>query len=135
MTANATNISRIELFTTGGSVDVATNQATAMLVVSATDLGLGLHPFYALVTHQAGNRCQTQTIWYRIIPAITLTLTGTPPMLAWLAIPGRQYDLQSTTSLLAGFQTMTTIAATNSVIQWPIIPAGSAGFYRVRLDP
>ena len=135
VTANATNISRIELFSTGGSAGVATNQATAVLVVAATDLGLGLHPFYALVTDLSGNRCQTQTIWYRIIPAITLTLTGTPPMLAWLAIPGRQYDLQSTTNLLAGFQTVAIIAATNSVIQWPVIPAGSAGFYRVRLDP
>jgi hypothetical protein len=135
VTANTTNISRIELFTTGGSVAVATNQATALFVVSATDLGLGLHPFSALVTDQTGNRYQTQTIWYRIIPAITLTLTGVPPTLAWPAIPGRQYELQSTTNLPVGFQTVAIIAATNSVIQWPIIPAGNAGFYRVRLDP
>ena len=135
VTANATNISRIELFSTGGSVGLATNQATAVLVVSATDLGLGLHPFYALVTDQAGHRYQTQTVWYRIIPAIPLTITGMPPMLSWPAIPGRQYELQSTTNLPAGFQTVAIIAATNSVIQWPIIPTGSAGFYRVRLDP
>ncbi len=133
--ANATNISRIELFSTGGSVAVATNQATALFVISATDLGLGLHPFYALVTNQAGERYQTQRVWYRIIPAIPLAITGMPPMLSWPAIAGRQYELQSTTNLPVGFQTEAIIAATNSVIQWPIIPAGSVDFYRVRLDP
>jgi hypothetical protein len=94
-----------------------------------------LHPFYALITDQAGNRYRTQTAWYRILPTITLTLTGTPPVLAWPAIPGRQYDLQSTTNLAVAFETVATSAATNSVIQWPIIMTGSAGFYRVRLDP
>jgi len=134
VTANATNISSIELFSTGGSVGVATNQAAATFAVDATYLGLGLHPFYALVTDQAGHRYQTQTIW-SIIPVITLTLTGTPPLLAWPAIPGRQYDLQSTTNLAAGFQTVTTIAATNSIIEWPISMTGTAGFYRVQLTP
>jgi uncharacterized protein (TIGR03790 family) len=135
VTANNNNISRIELFSTGGSVGVATNQTAAVFGLSAAFLGLGFHPFYALVTDQTGHRYQTQTIWYRILPTITLTLTGTPPMLAWQAIPGRQYDVQSTTNLATAFQTVTTIAATNSVVQWPITTAGSAGFYRVQLDP
>jgi hypothetical protein len=133
VTANAINISRIELFSTGGCVGVATNQAAAVFAVDAAYLGLGLHPFYALVTDQAGHRCQTQTVW-SIIPVITLTLIGTPPLLAWPAIPSRQYDLQSTTNLAAGFQTVTTITASNSVIQWPITTTGSAGFYRVQLN-
>jgi len=135
VTANAANISRIELFSTGGSLSVATNQTAAVFQVSAEFLGLGLHPFYALVTDQAGERYQTRTVWYRILPTIVLTLTGTPPVLAWPAIPGRQYDLQSTTNLVAAFQTVATIAATNSVIQWPISATGGAGFYRVQLDP
>ncbi len=135
VTANAADIARTELFSTGGSVGVATNQTAAVFDLSATDLGPGLHPFYALVTDQAGERCQTQTVWYRIIPAIMLTLTGTPPMLAWPAIPGRQYDLQFTTNLPAGFQTAAVITTTNSIIRWPITATGSAGFYRVRLDP
>ncbi len=135
VTANATNVSRIELFSTGGSVGVATNQAAAVFNLSAAYLGLGLHPFYALVTDQAGNRYRTQTAWYCILPAITLTLTGTPPVLSWPAIPGRQYELQSTMNLAAAFQTVTTIAATNSVIQWPVTTTGGAGFYRVQLDP
>jgi uncharacterized protein (TIGR03790 family) len=135
VTPNANNVSRIELFSTGGSVGVATNQAAAVFDLSAAFVGLGLHPFYALITDQAGNRYQTQTMWYQIIPTLTLKLTGTPPMLAWPAIPGRQYDLQFTTNLATVFQTVATIAATNSVIQWPVTTTGSAGFYRVRLDP
>jgi uncharacterized protein (TIGR03790 family) len=135
VTANATNIARVEFFSTGGSVGVATNQAVAVFGVSAAFLGLGLHPFYALVTDQTGHRYQTQTIWYRILPTIMLTLTGTPPMLAWPAVPGRQYNVQSTTNLASGFQTVTTITATNSVIQWPVNTTGSAGFYRVQLNP
>jgi hypothetical protein len=135
VTANSANVSRLELFSTGGSVSVATNQAAAFFQVSAEFLGLGLHPFYALVTDQAGERYQTQTVWYRILPTITLTLTGTPPVLAWPAIPGRQYELQSTTNLAVAFETVATIAATNSVIQWPITTTGGEGFYRVRLAP
>jgi hypothetical protein len=134
VTANATNIARIELFSTGGSVGVATNQAAASFGVSAGYLGLGVHPFYALVTDQAGHRCQTQTIWC-VIPAIALALAGSPPMLTWPAIAGRQYDVQSATNLAAGFQTVTTITATNSIIQWPVTATGGAGFYRVKFNP
>ena len=61
VTANTNNIARIELFSTGGSVGVTTNQTAAVFAVSAAYLGLGLHPFYALVTDQSGNRFQTQT--------------------------------------------------------------------------
>jgi hypothetical protein len=135
VTANAANIARIELFSTGGSMGVATNQAAAVFDVSAAYLGLGLHPCYAVVTDQAGNRYQTDTAWYRILPTITLNLTGLPPMLAWPATIGRQYDVLFTTNLATGFASVTTIAATNSVIQWTVPITGSAGFYRVQLDP
>ena len=131
VTANATNITRIELFSTGGSVGVTTNQAATTFTVNTAYLGLGVHPFYALVTDSAGHRYQTQTVW-EIIPVITLTLTGTPPVLACPAISGRQYTLQSTTNLTTAFQTVTNIVATNSVIQWPITTTGGAGFYRVQ---
>ena len=134
VTANTTNISHLELFSTGGSVGVATNQAAAVFTVSAAYLGLGLHPFYALVTDQSGHRYQTQTVW-SVIPVITLTLTGTPPMLVWPAIPNRQYAVQSTTNLTIGFQTVTAITATNAIIQWPVTTTGSAEFYRVKLGP
>ncbi|MDR3459110.1 MAG: TIGR03790 family protein [Verrucomicrobiae bacterium] len=133
--ANTTNIARIELFTTGGSVGVATNQAVGVFAVSAAYLGLGLHPFYALVTDQAGHRYQTGTAWYQIIPNITLTLSGTPPVLAWPTVPGSQYYLQSTTNLASGFQTVATITATNPVVSWSITTTGNACFYRVQLAP
>ena len=135
VTANTTNIVRIELFSTGGSQGVVSNLSTAVFAVSASYLGLGLHPFYAVVTDHAGNRYQTATIWYDFIPAITLTLTRTPPMIAWPAIPNRQYDLQSTTNLAAGFQTVATLMATNSAMQWQFTTTNRAAFYRVRLDP
>ena len=134
VTANATNIARIELFSTGGCVGVATNQAAASFAVANGFLGLGVHPFYALVTDQAGHRYQTQTIW-SVIPAIALTLAGSPAMLTWPAITGRQYDVQSATNLAAGFQTLATITATNSFIQWPVNTTGGAGFYRVKFNP
>jgi uncharacterized protein (TIGR03790 family) len=135
VTADTNAVACIELFSTGGSVGVATNQPAAVFNVSAAYLGLGLHPFYALVTGQNGNSYRTRTVWYRILPVITLTLTGTPPMLTWMAVPGCEYDLQSTTNLASGFQTVATIVATNSVIQWPVNLSGTAGYYRVQLDP
>ncbi|MGA9780047.1 MAG: TIGR03790 family protein [Verrucomicrobiia bacterium] len=72
VTANTTNVASIELFSTGGSLGAVTNQAAAVFEVSAAYLGLGLHPFYALVTDETGHRYQTQTIWYRVLPAITV---------------------------------------------------------------
>jgi uncharacterized protein (TIGR03790 family) len=135
VTASATNISRIELFSTGGSVGFTNNQSNAVFTVSAAYLGLGLHPFYALVTDTTGDRCQTQTAWYNIIPAFTLTLSDGPPTLSWPAISGYQYTVLSTTNLLVGFQTVTTITATNNVIQWPITTNANAEYYRVELGP
>ena len=131
VTANASNISHIELFSTGGSVAVATNQAAAVFAVSTAFLGLGLHPFYALVTDSSGHRYQTQTVW-SVFPVIALTLTGTPPTLAWPTITGHQYELQSTTNLAAGFATLTTITATNSLIQQSVTTTGNPCFYRVQ---
>jgi len=135
VTANTTNLARIELFSTGGSQGVVSNQPVAVFAISASYLGLGLHPFYAVVTDQAGNRYQTATIWYDLIPAITLTLTRTPPMIAWPAMTNRQYVLLSTTNLATGFQTNAIMMATNSVMHWQFTPTNRAAFYRVRLDP
>lgn len=111
-----------------------TNQAAAVFAVSASYLGLGLHPIYAVVADQAGNLFQTATSWY-LLPALTLTLTGSPPVVAWPAIPSRQYDLQFASGLNTSFHTVATIMATNSVILWPLSTSNDAGFYRVGLDP
>jgi hypothetical protein len=101
VTANTNNISRIELFSTGGSVGVATNQAAAVFQrVRRLYLGLGLHPFYALVTDQAGHRYQTQTVWYRH-RSDNHAHADRACRRCWCGRPfvGWQYDVQSTTNL------------------------------------
>ena len=135
VTANTPNISSIELFSTGGSQGVVSNASTAVFSVSSAYLGLGLHPFYAVVTDQSGHRFQTSTISYRIVPAITLTISRTPPVLTWSAVPGNEYNLQSSTNLMTSFQTLVTVTATNSVVQWPISTTNRAEFYRVQFGP
>ena len=131
--ANTTNISSIKLFGTGGCLGVVSNQGAATFGVSAADLGLGRHPFYALVTDLSGNRYQTAVVSYDVV-LITLTLGGTPLALTSSALPGR-YDLQFTTNLAAGFQTVASVVSTNSLMQWPLTTTGVAGFYRVRWNP
>ena len=65
--ANTNNVTAIELFSTGGSLGIASNQAAAFFSVAGTNLGLGLHPFYAIVTDGAGNQYRTATTWIRLI--------------------------------------------------------------------
>ena len=134
VTGNTPNIASITLFSTGGSLATITNQAASTFALTATNLGLGLHPFYALVTDTSGNQYQTQTLWHRIFPAITLALAGKPPGLSWPATPGYQYNVEATTNLLAGFQTVATLTATNTLVQWPVTNNTGAEFYRVLLD-
>ena len=134
VTANRPNIASINLLSTGGSVGVVTNQAAKTFTLTATNLGLGLHPFYALITDTSGNQYQTQTLWHRVFPTITLTLAGNPPVLSWPATPGYQYDVQASTNLLAGFQTVAAITATNTLVHWPVTNNGGAEFYRVLLN-
>ena len=136
VTANATNISRIELFSTGGSLGAVTNQSSAVFTIaSAAFLGLGLHPFYALVTDTAGNRYQTETDWIRL-PAFNLSLSGPPLTLSWPASPGATYQVLVTTNLAGSFQPVTSIVASSSLVQWLVpSPAGAARFYRVSLSP
>jgi uncharacterized protein (TIGR03790 family) len=133
---NAPNIARIELFSTGGSVGVVSNQPSAVFLVPSATLGLGLHPFYALVTDTGGKQYQTQTDWVRLIPSFALSLARAPLQLSWPAIPGQRYNVLSTTSIVSAFQTVTSIVASNAVVQWPIpTPAGTVHFYRVSLSP
>ena len=133
VTAGVTNVARIELFSTGGSLGVITNQPSAGFTVYPTNLGWGWHPFYAVVTDSAGERYQTAPIPL-LFPLITLTLAGAPPTLTWPAALDHQYAVQATTNLAAGFQTVATLTATNNGnLQWPVTESGQAGFYRVQL--
>jgi hypothetical protein len=81
--ANTNTISLIELVTTGGSAGVVSNQTAATFAVAATNLGVGLHPFYAVVTRSDGRQYRTEMKWIRIggtEPLFGLTLTALPPV-------------------------------------------------------
>ena len=134
--AGVSNISRIELFSTGGSAGVVSNQSSTVFTAPSSSLGLGLHPFYALVTDTTGNRYQTPTYWIRLIPSFQLSITRTPLQLSWPAVPGLRYDVLATTNLSGTFQTVTSLVASNTLIQWTIpAPAAATSFYRVGLSP
>jgi uncharacterized protein (TIGR03790 family) len=60
VTANSSNVAVIRLFSTGGEYASVTNQSSATFTVNANDLGIGLHPFYALVETATGNKFRTQ---------------------------------------------------------------------------
>jgi uncharacterized protein (TIGR03790 family) len=134
--ANTNNISDIELFSTGGSLGFVTGQSSAMFSVAATNLDLGLHPFYALVTASNGKQYQTETKWLRILGAdlpFSLSFSTPPPKLTWLATPGRSYDVLSSTSLINGFLLRDTVVPTNPIAQWTDTNTGALQrFYRVR---
>jgi uncharacterized protein (TIGR03790 family) len=133
--ANATNVARIELFSTGGSVAVATNQAEAELEAPAAFLGVGLHPFYAVVTDANGHQYQTPTAWEQV-PALQLSVVGPPRALSWPAIAGRQYSVLAATNLGGAFKAVGTLLATNAQAQWTIpAPPTGAVVYRVSVAP
>ena len=134
VSANSSNIARIELFSTGGSIGVVSNQPQAVLDAPSGMLGLGLHPFYAVVSDVAGHWYQTQTIWIRLIPSFRITLGNPPLTLTWPSIVGQTYEVLMTTNLASPFLVMDSLTATNSPIEWPIPSPGiPPGFYQVRL--
>ncbi len=139
VTANTNNISRIELFSTGGSLGAVTNQPTATFSLPGTNLDLGLHPFYALVTATSGQSYRTETTWIRLIgpePSFALQVTALPATLIWLATAGRSYDVLSTTNLSIPFQVRASIVPANSQARWiETNPAPLQLFYRVRVSP
>jgi uncharacterized protein (TIGR03790 family) len=136
VTASENNISRIELFSTGGCVGVVSNQSTAVFTAPSAMLGLGLHPFYALVTDTAGHRYQTQTVWIRLVPSFTISISRSPLTLSWTAIPGQRYNVLAATNITGTFQSVATVTANSTSAQWPIsAPGGAAAFYRVQISP
>jgi uncharacterized protein (TIGR03790 family) len=67
VTANTNAVRTIQLFSTGGQFDSVTNQSSATFAVNGTSLGVGLHPFYALVQTTAELSFRTQPQWARLI--------------------------------------------------------------------
>jgi uncharacterized protein (TIGR03790 family) len=135
--ANTNNIARIELFSTGGALTNETSQSSATLSVAATNLGVGLHPFYAMVTRADGRQYRTETKWIRLIgpePPFALSVVGNPPTLTWPATAGRRYEVMSTTNLANAFLLRDTVTPIDSTAEWSETNSStSARFYRVQV--
>jgi uncharacterized protein (TIGR03790 family) len=61
VTPNTSSVALIQLFSTGGLLAGATNQSAAIFAVNGQTLGVGEHPFYAVVTTTNGLRYRTET--------------------------------------------------------------------------
>jgi hypothetical protein len=135
--ANTGAIAKIELFSTGGSLGSVSNLSSAVFSVPGTNLDLGLHPFYAIVTAATGQQYRTQTEWIRLINTpeapFKLSIMAPPPTVSWIATAGRIYNILSTTNLTSSFQLSASITASNSTAQWTDpSPQAPVRFYRVQ---
>jgi uncharacterized protein (TIGR03790 family) len=134
--ANTTNITRIELFSTGGAVTNVTSQSSAVFPVAFAGLGIGLHPFYAMVTRADGSQYRTETKWIRVVgpePPFALSVAGTAPTLSWPATAGRRYEVMSATNLAGAFSVRDALTPSNSAAQWTETNSSSPQrHYRVR---
>lgn len=140
--ANTNTIARIELFSTGGLLAAATNQASATFQAAGTNLHVGLHPFHAVVTRTDGKQYRTETHWIRLLavdypePPFALTVTAPPPVLSWPATVARTYEVLTATNLSDPFTVRDTLVATNSPATWTeTSTAATRRFYRVRSVP
>ena len=101
--ANTNNISSIQLFSTGGSLASVANQSSNIFSIVYSNLDIGTHPFYAIVTQSNGKQYRTATQYVGLIGVNDLgaTLTGvdlpfpiqtsyTPSLLVWPATAGTQ---------------------------------------------
>jgi uncharacterized protein (TIGR03790 family) len=134
--AGTNSVSAIQLFSTGGLLGSATNEATAYFSVAGTNLGLGLHPFYAIVTGSTGAQYRTATTWIRLIgpePPIAISVHYPPVTLSWSSTAGRSYEVMRATNLLGPFQIAATLTPSNSTGVWVDTNAsGPARFYYIK---
>ncbi len=137
--ANSASVATIELFSTGGSLGSVAGQSTATFFVSGTNLDVGLHPFYALVSASNGSQYRTETKWIRLSgpdAPFSVSLTTPPPQVAWPATAGRSYDILSAPELATPFRLDATVTPTNSLGLWTDTNGiGTQQFYRVRTSP
>jgi hypothetical protein len=135
--ANAGNIGTIELFSTGGLLASVTNESSANFSIAGAFLGMGLHPFFAIVTDTAGHQYRTATTWIRLIgpePPLSISVAAFPPVsLKWSGTAGRSYKILTGTNIFD----ITNVAAietpSNSMATWMDTNSGGpARFYRVQ---
>jgi hypothetical protein len=103
--ANTNNISKIELFSTGGALTNIAGQSNAIFSVVGTNLGSGLHPFYAIVTGTNGKQYRTETKWIRFVGTeppfqISIAAQGVPPpMMSHASLVGGSFSVSASTAL------------------------------------
>lgn len=133
---NTNNVDTINLYSTGGIVGSATNQAVASFAVPGPGLGLGLHPFYAIVTDTLGHQYRTATTWIRLIgpePPLSVAAAYPPLTLVWPATAGRQYQVLAATNLLGPYTTSALVTFSNTAGIWVDTNAsGGVHFYRLK---
>jgi len=120
VTVNTNNNNTIQLFGTGGLLATANGQS-ATLSVGATNLGLGLHPFYAVVSDNHHHQYRTLTTSIRIVGVdspFTTQIGSSPLLVTWPAAAGRAYQLLTATNASGPYQLRTTITPANSLGQW-----------------
>jgi len=133
--ANTNNVTNIVLYSTGGALATNLNQSSATFSIAGPSLGLGLHPFYAVVSASDGQKYRTETKWIRLVGAdapFSISISAQPPTISWPATAGRSYDILSATNLTNAFQLRQTLITSNSAAQWLDTNGGPRRFYRVR---
>ena len=134
--SNGSNITSIVLYSTGGALATNLNQSSATFSIPGTNLGVGLHPFYAIVSGAGGKQYRTETKWIRLVAAespFRVAITGPSRTISWPATAGRSYDILSAINLTNTFQVRQTVTPSNSAAQWVDTNApGPQRFYRVR---
>ncbi len=136
VTAYTNNITKLELFSSGGLLASATSVTNALFTPAAGLLGLGRHPFYAVVTRSGGKQYRTETLWLNIVGAdspFKVTAVDATPTLTWPATPGRSYSILSATNVAGNYTLRGGVVPTNSIGVWAETNnATGARFYRVR---
>lgn len=66
--ATGATVDRIRLFSSGGEVAVVSGQSSATFTVTGTSLGVGRHPFWAMIEAPGGQRFRTDLRWLRLTP-------------------------------------------------------------------
>jgi uncharacterized protein (TIGR03790 family) len=137
--ANTNPISTIQLYSTGGLLATATNVSTATFAVPGATLGVGLHPFYALVTSGSGAQYRTATTWIRLIgaePTLSMSATANPLTLNWSATAGRAYGILMATNLNGPFNLIDTVTPSNNAGVWiDTNTTTSPSYYLLRTPP
>lgn len=137
VTANRTELVRIDLFGTGGRLDTVAGATNATFTVNGRELGPGWHSFYAQVVGVDGATYRTRPLRLHLVEGeaeFALAAGGIPPVLSWPATPGRIYEVLSEESP-GGTETVeaSLTAPAGNRLEWPLpdLPE-TVRFYRVR---